>query len=201
MSVDASLVADLRKRTGSGIRDCKKALQECEGDMEKAVEFLRKKGLAAADSKSDRSTTAGRVISYIHDGGQVGVMLELACETDFVANTEQFQELGRDLCMQICAMSPIAVSRDTVDAEVVEKEKEIYREQMKEQLSGKPENVQDKILSGKIDKFFQENTLLEQNFIKDDKATVEGHIKNSIATLKENISVKRFVRFEIGAEG
>ncbi len=198
MSVNTSLISDLRKRTGCGIKDCKKALTECDGDLEKAVEFLRKKGLAAADSKSGRSTDAGKVFSYIHAGGQVGVLLELGCETDFVANTEQFETLGKDICMHICAASPVAVTRENMPADVVETEKGIYREQMKDQLEGKPENIQDKILTGKMDKFFKDSVLMEQLFVKDDSQTIEDLIKLQISTLKENINLKRFSRFGIG---
>ena len=200
MSITGSMISELRERTGSGIKDCKKALTENNGDMEKAVEFLRKKGLAAADSKTGRSTNSGRVFSYIHSNGSAGVLLELACETDFVANTEQFQELGRDLCLQVCAMNPVAVKKEDVPQEKIDAEKAIYREQMKDRLEGKKPEVQDKMLSGKLDKFLKEIALMEQSFVKDEKQTIEELVKNSIATLKENIAVKRFARFRIGEE-
>lgn len=199
MSVTASQVAELRKRTDCGMRDCKKALDECSGDMEKAVEWLRKKGLSSASSKSGRSTNAGRVFSYIHSNGQVGVLLELACETDFVANTEQFQELGKNLCMHICASSPTALRREDVPKELVEKEKEIMREQMKDNLEGKSEEMQEKILDGKMNRFYKENALMEQMYVKDDKKSIEDVVKEGIGTLKENISLNRFQRFQIGA--
>jgi len=197
--MDLKQVAELRARTSCGIKDCKKALQECDGDIDKAIEYLRKKGLATAGKVSGRATNAGRVFSYIHQGGQVGVLLEISCETDFVANTEEFQQLGQNLCLQICAMMPAAVSREQVTEEAIEKEKSIYREQLKEQLEGKPEKVQENILSGKIEKFFAESMLLDQQYIKsENKQKVSDIIKESIATLKENISVKRFARFQIG---
>ena len=196
--IPTTLVKELRNLTGCGIKDCKKALIESDGDIEKSVEYLRKKGLADAAKKSGRGTNAGRVISYIHAGGQVGVLLELDCETDFVANTEDFQDLGKDLCMQICAMNPIAVNREEISAEVIEKEKNIYREQMQEALKGKPASVQDKILDGKLKKFYQESVLIEQAFVKEESRTVEDIIKEKIGTIKENITVKRFVRFQVG---
>lgn len=199
MSVTAAQVAELRKITDSGMRDCKKALDECDGDIDKAVEWLRKKGLSAAGNKSGRSTNAGRVFSYIHSNGQIGVMVELACETDFVANTEQFQELGKNLCMHVCAASPSALKREEVPAELVEKEKEIMREQMKDSLAGKPEEMQEKIITGKMNRFYKENALMEQMYVKDDKKSIEDVIKEGIGTLKENITLNRFQRFQIGA--
>lgn len=192
---NGALIRELRERTGCGIKDCRNALQEHDNDIEKAIAHLRKKGLADADKKSGRSTEAGFVFNYVHSGGQIGVIVELNCETDFVAKNDLFQEFGRDLCMQICAMSPVAVSRDQVSEEDINKEREIYREQIKD----KPENVQDKIIDGKIDKYFKENVLLEQGFIKEEKRTVEEVMKEKIATLKENISIKRFARFQIGS--
>jgi len=199
MSVTASQVAQLRKMTDCGMRDCKKALDECAGDIDKAVEWLRKKGLSAAASKSNRSTNAGRIFSYIHSTGTVGVLVELACETDFVANTEQFQELGKNLCMHICATAPAALKREDIPAELVEKEKEIMREQMKDSLEGKSEEMQEKIITGKMNRFYKENALLEQMYVKDDKKSIEDVIKEGIATLKENITLNRFQRFQIGA--
>lgn len=199
MSVTASQVAQLRKMTDCGMRDCKKALDECAGDIDKAVEWLRKKGLSSAASKSDRSTNAGRIFSYIHSNGTVGVLLELACETDFVANTEQFQELGKNLCMHVCATSPAALRREDIPTELVEKEKEIMREQMKDSLEGKSEEMQEKIISGKMNRFYKENALMEQMYVKDDKKSIEDVIKEGIATLKENITLNRFQRFQIGA--
>ena len=195
MGIPTSLVKELRDQTSCGIKDCKKALEEANGDLEKAVALLRKKGLSDAAKKSGRGTNAGRVISYIHAGGQVGVMLELNCETDFVANTDPFQELGKDLCMQICAMNPIVVKREDISAEIIEKEKDIYREQIKD----KPAHAQEKIIEGKLAKFYKENVLLEQPFVKDEKRTVEDILKDAIATIKENLTVARFSRFQIGS--
>lgn len=195
MASSTSLVRDLRERTGCGIKDCRKALAECNDDIEKAIEMLRKKGLADAAKKSSRGTNAGRVISYIHAGGQIGVLLELNCETDFVANTDEFQSLGKDLCMQICAMSPLVVQREDISEEVINREKEIYKEQIQ---GKKPEKVVENIIKGKLEKYYKENVLLEQAFVKDDKRSVEDFIKENIATLKENITIKRFVRFQIG---
>lgn len=200
MSVSAAQVAELRKITDSGMRDCKKALTECDGNMDKAVEWLRKKGLSAAGNKTGRSTNAGRVFSYIHSNGLIGVLVEVACESDFVANTEQFQTLGKDLCMHVCAAAPTALKREDVPSELVEKEKEIMREQMKKQLDGKPEEMKTKIIEGKMNRFYKENVLLEQAFIKDDKKTIDDVVKETIGTLKENISLNRFSRFQIGAK-
>jgi elongation factor Ts len=194
MGVSNSLIKDLRERTGCGIMDCKNALDANECDLEKAIEYLRKKGLADASKKVGRGTNAGRIISYIHAGGQIGVMLELNCETDFVANTDKFQELGKELCMHICAMSPVACKREDIPADIIAREKEIYLEQIKD----KPAAAQEKIVQGKLDKFFKDNVLLEQMFVKDDKRTVEEIIKENIGTIKENISVARFARFQIG---
>ena len=198
MGIPTTLVKELRELTGCGIKDCKKALSENDGDLEKAIEYLRKKGLADASKKTGRGTNAGRIISYIHAGGQVGVLLELNCETDFVANTDQFQELGKNLCMQVCAMSPITVRREDIPTEIIEKEKDIYREQMQDALKNKPANVQDKIIEGKLKKFYQESVLLEQAFVKEEGKTVEEMIKEQIGVIKENITVKRFVRFQVG---
>ena len=198
MSSNSSLVAQLREKTGCGIKDCKFALDECKGDLEKAIEYLRKKGLASAGAKSGRATNAGRVVSYIHSNGQIGVLVELNCETDFVANTDIFQELGKDLCMHICAMKPIALDRQSLPKEIVEKEKEIYQEQMKTQLKDKPPEAQEKILVGKLDKFYKDFLLMEQLFVKDDKKSGEEIIKEKIATLKENITIKRFARYQLG---
>lgn len=200
MSVSAAQVAELRKITDSGMRDCKKALTECDANMDKAVEWLRKKGLSAAGNKTGRSTNAGRVFSYIHSNGLIGVLVEVACESDFVANTEQFQTLGKDLCMHVCAAAPTALKREDVPSELVEKEKEIMREQMKKQLDGKPEEMKTKIIEGKMNRFYKENVLLEQAFIKDDKKTIDDVVKETIGTLKENISLNRFSRFQIGAK-
>ncbi len=194
--ITAQMIKELREKTGAGIVDCKKALQEANGDMEKAVEILRKKGAAKAAKKADRVTAEGLVVSYIHAGGKVGVLLELNCETDFVARTEDFKNLGHEIAMQIAAMSPEYVSKEDVPAEVIEKEKEILREQAL--AEGKPEHIVEKIVEGRLNKFFSEKCLLEQPWIKDDSKTVGDLVKEYITKLGENIKVKRFCRFEVG---
>jgi elongation factor Ts len=196
MDITAKMVKELRERTNAGMMDCKKALTECGGDMDKAAEYLRKKGIAAAAKKEGRQTSQGIVDAYIHPGGRVGVLVEVACETDFVARTEDFQTLVHNIAMHIAAAAPLAISRDEVDAELVEKEREIYRAQMREQ--GKPENIIDKIVEGKIDKYYSEVCLLEQKFVKDPEMTIENYLKSVIGKLRENMVIKRFARYEIG---
>lgn len=198
MAVTAADVKTLREQTGAGMMDCKKALTECGGDMDKAVDFLRKKGLAAAAKKADRLASEGAVGSYIHAGGKIGVLLEVNCETDFVAKTDEFQELVKDICMHIAAASPLWVSRDEVPADVLEREKEIYRDQARS--SGKPENILDKITEGKLEKFYGDTCLQEQVFVKDPdgKQKVKDLITEKIAKIGENISIRRFVRYQLG---
>jgi elongation factor Ts len=196
MEITAEMVKSLRQQSGAGIMECKNALKESNGEVEGAVTFLRKKGLAKADKKADRETSEGNVSTYIHPGSKIGVMAELLCETDFVASTTDFQQLGRDICMHIAASKPRFVSRDEVTEDILEKEKEIYAAQARD--SGKPEKIIDKIVVGKMDKFYEENCLLEQKFIKDSDCTVQDLIKQKIATLGENILVGNFCRFEIG---
>ncbi len=196
MSVDAKLVKTLREMTGAGILECKKALEETNGNLEEAVELLRKRGIAKAAKKAGRETKEGLIHAYIHAGGRVGVLLELNCETDFVARNETFKELANELALQIAAMRPQYVSRDTVPKEVIEKEGEIAREAAL--AEGKPEHIAEKIAEGKVEKFLKEVCLLEQPYIKDDKKTVEDLIKEYIAKLGENIQVRRFTRYEIG---
>lgn len=196
MEINAKLVKELREATGCGMMDCKKALAECEGDMEKAGEYLRKKGIASAAKKEGRATSQGIVGSYIHMGGKVGVLVEVACETDFVARTEAFQEFVHNVAMHIAAARPVAVSRDEVDGTLVEKEKEIYAAQMREQ--GKPEAMIDKIVVGKVDKYYSDVALLEQKYVKDPDMTIEDYLKSVIGALGENMAIKRFARFEIG---
>jgi len=191
-------VKELREKTGAGIMECKKALQECKGDLEKAVEVLRKKGLAAAAKKAGRSTKEGLIDAYIHMGGKIGVLIEVNCETDFVARTPEFQALVHLLAMQVAASSPLYVKREDVPQEVIEKERKIYREQALEQ--GKPEKVVDKIVEGKLNKFYQEVCLLEQPFIKEPEKSVSQLIAEYIAKLGENIQVRRFVRFQLGGD-
>ncbi len=194
--ITSAMIKELRDKTQAGMMDCKKALQETGGDMEKAVEFLRKKGMASAGKKMGRSASEGIISTYIHSNNKIGVLLELNCETDFVARNADFQDLARELCMQVAASNPLYVSPDDVPPEEIAKEKEIYKEQMQE--SGKPENVIDKIVEGKINKYYTEICLLEQEYIKDPKMVIKELIKNKIATYGENISVNRFTRYQIG---
>jgi len=196
MDITAKMVADLRKQTNAGMMDCKKALKECDGDMEKSADFLRKKGIAKASSKSGRTTANGLCEAYIHPGGQVGVLLEVNCETDFVARTDEFKAFVHDVAMHIAAAMPQSLDRDSVDAALVEKEAEIYRAQMKEE--GKPDNIIDKIVQGKIDKFYSEVCLLEQKFVKDPDMTIQDLVNSRIGSLGENMEIKRFVRYQIG---
>jgi elongation factor Ts len=194
--ITGEMIKELREKTLAGMLDCKKALTECSGDMDKAVEHLRKKGLASADKKMGRSAKEGIVASYIHTNSKIGVLLELNCETDFVARNSEFKDLAKEICMQIAAANPQFVNIEDVPADLLEKEREIYKSQLRE--SGKPENVLDKIVDGKVNKFYSDVCLVEQEFIKDPKVTIKDMIKNKIATIGENISVGRFTRFQIG---
>lgn len=194
--ITSAMIKELREKTQAGMMDCKKALQENDGDMDKSVEYLRKKGLASADKKMGREASEGIVASYIHSNNKVGVLLELRTVTDFVARNDDFHQLAKELCMQVAAAMPEYVSAEDVPEEVVAKEKEIYREQMKD--SGKPDNVIEKIIEGKLKKFFSEVCLLEQNYIKDDKVVIKDLIKEKVATYGENIEVGRFTRYQIG---
>ncbi len=196
MSVDAKTVKTLRDKTGAGMMDCKKALAETGGDMEKAIISLREKGIASASQKSGRATREGRVVSYIHPGDKLGVLLEVNCETDFVARGEQFIEFTRDIAMHIAAATPRYLTKDEIPADVLEQERSIYRTQALNE--GKPENIVDKIVEGRISKFAAEVCLLDQPFVKDDKVKISDFIKNGIATFGENISIARFARFKIG---
>jgi elongation factor Ts len=198
MAISAQTVKELRERTGLGMMDCKKALTETDGDMEKAVDWLRKKGALKAAKREGRATSEGRVGSYVHMTGKIGVLLELKCESDFVAKTEQFAALLKDLCMHIAAANPLYTTREDVPPEVVEKEKDIYMTQARE--SGKPDKILEKIADGRLTKFYEENCLLEQGFVKDPDKKIEDYIKDVIAQLGENITVGRFVRFQLGAE-
>jgi elongation factor Ts len=195
-AISAKMVQELRGKTGAGIMDCKRALTETDGDIEKAVEALRKKGLAAAAKKAGRTTSEGLIASYIHSGGRIGVLVEVNCETDFVARTEQFQQLVKDITMHIAAANPSYLKRDDVPSGVLAKEREIYRAQFLD--SGKPENVIDKIVDGKIDKYFSEVCLYEQAFIKDTEKTIQQLVTETIAQLGENINIRRFTRFALG---
>ncbi len=194
--VTSAMIKELRDKTQAGMMDCKKALNETGGDLDKAVEFLRKKGLASADKKMGKEATEGIITSYIHGNNKIGVLLELKTVTDFVARNENFQELGHEIAMHIAAAAPLYTSREDVPAEVVEKEKEIYKEQMAN--SGKPENVIDKIVEGKLEKFYSEVCLLEQEFIKENKLKIKDLIREKISTFGENIEIGKFSRFQIG---
>ena len=196
MEVSASMVKELREKSGAGMMDCKKALAETGGDMDKAFDFLRQKGLAAAAKKADRMASDGAVGAYVHAGGKIGVLVEINCETDFVARTAEFQTLLKDIAMQIAAANPRCVRREEVAARDLDKEREIYRQQALEQ--GKPEKVVDRIIEGKIDKFYSEVCLLEQSFIKDPDKKVLDVVNDAIARLGENIQVRRFARFSLG---
>jgi elongation factor Ts len=194
--VTAQMVKELRERTGAPMMDCKTALTETQGDIEQAVDFLRKKGLAAAAKKAGRIAAEGAVGSYIHGGGKLGVLVEVNCETDFVARTDEFQELVRDIAMHIAAAEPRFVRREEVTQDVLDKEREIFREQAA--ASGKPANVVEKIVTGKMEKYYGEFVLLEQDFVKDQDKTVGQMITEKIAKIGENIQVRRFVRFKLG---
>ena len=194
--IDATMVKELRERTGAGMMDCKRALAEVEGNMEKAIEFLREKGLAAANKKAGRSTSEGVVEAYIHGGGRIGVLVEINCETDFVAKNADFRALAKDVAMQIAAQNPQYVSSEDVPVSVIEKEKEILRAQALNE--GKPEKIVDKMVEGRIEKYFAEVCLLEQPFIREGDITVKEYVQSKVATLGENISIRRFTRFQMG---
>jgi elongation factor Ts len=196
MAVSADAVKQLREQTGAGIMDCKAALAESNGNFEKAVEWLRKKGAASAQKKVGRATNEGVIEAYIHPGSRLGVLIEVNCETDFVAKTDDFKNLARDLAMQVAASSPRFVRREEVPADVLEKEMEIYRTQA--QNEKKPVNVTERIAQGKLEKFYQEVVLLEQSFIKDPNRTVKQLVTDVIAKLGENITIRRFMRFQLG---
>ncbi len=196
VDISASQVKDLRAVTGAGVLDCKKALQETGGDLDKAAEFLRTQGLADAQKKAGRSTNEGLIDSYIHMNGKIGVLLEINCETDFVARTEQFQGLAHDLCMQVAAADPSYVDREEVPEEIVQQERRILMDQAKGE--GKPEEIAEKIVQGRLEKFFSQICLVDQAFIKDPDRTVEELIKEHVATLGENIQVCRFTRYALG---
>jgi elongation factor Ts len=196
MEVSAATVKDLRDKTGAGMMDCKKALTECGGDLNKAVDYLRQKGLAAAAKKASRVATDGAVGAYVHPGGKIGVLVELNCETDFVARTAEFQTLLKDLAMQIAAANPRYIRAEDVPAGDLEKERQIYRQQALD--TGKPEKVIEKIVEGKMERFYSEVCLLEQSFIKDPDLKMGEVLTNAIARLGENIQVKRFTRYHLG---
>lgn len=196
MSLDMDAVKELRARTGAGVLDCKKALSECGGDVEKAVDYLREKGLAKAAKKVGRTAAQGLVFSYIHTNGKIGVLVELNCETDFVARTDEFQKLGHEIAMQIAAANPLYVSPEEVPAGDLEREKEVYRNQALEE--GKPAHIVDKIAEGRVNKFYEETCLLEQNYIRDPDRKIKDMVIENIAKMGENIVVRRFARYSIG---
>lgn len=198
MAISATAVKELRAKTGAGIMDCKEALKENGGDLEQAAGWLRQKGISKAEKKASRETSEGRVGSYIHMGGRVGVLVEINCETDFVAKTDEFDALVNDVAMQIAAMNPTYVSRDAVPQEKIDAELAGYKAAAIEE--GKPENIADKIAQGKVDKYFQAQCLLEQQYIKDDKKTINDLLQETIAKTGENMRIKRFARFDL-AEG
>ncbi|MFD2670071.1 translation elongation factor Ts [Marinicrinis sediminis] len=196
MAVNASAVKELREKTGAGMLDCKKALEEAEGNIDKAIEVLREKGLSAAANKAGRAATEGAVASYIHAGGRIGVLVEINCETDFVAKNEGFQEFVRDIAMHIAASNPKFVRREEVPQAELDKEREILRTQALNE--GKPEKIVDKMVDGRMNKYYEEYCLLEQSFVKDPDKTVAELVNEKISTIGENISIRRFVRYELG---
>ena len=198
MSISATAVKELREISGAGMMDCKNALSEASGNLDKAMDILRKSGIAKAQKKSGRSTKEGMLYSYIHPGSKLGVLIEINCETDFVAKTDDFTNLNKDLAMHIAASAPISVKREDISLDVLEREKDIYADQARQ--SGKPDNIIDKMIEGRINKFYQENVLLEQAFVKDPDKTVQDVITDTIAKLGENIVVSRFVRFQLGEQ-
>ena len=196
--ITAKAVQELRKKTGLGMMDCKKALQETDGDSEKAVEHLRKQGMSAVEKRAGRDASDGLIESYIHQGSRLGVLVEVNCETDFVARTDDFQIFAKDIAMHIAASQPLAVDRESIPAEAVEKEKAIFLEQAKNE--GKPENIAEKIVEGRLEKYYQENCLLEQVFVKNPDQTIDELITELTAKIGEKISVRRFERFVLGGE-
>ena len=198
MTITTKMVKDLRDKTQAGMMDCKKALENTNGDMEKAIDLLRQKGLAVAAKRANRATSEGVVATYIHAGGKLGVMVELGCETDFVAKNEDFREFAKDIAMHIAAANPISISRDEVPAAVVAREKDIFIQQALE--SGKPEAIIEKMVTGKIEKFLAEVALLEQKFVKNPDLSIQDLLNELIGKMGENISLKRFSRFQVGVE-
>lgn len=198
MEITSTMVKELRTKTGAGMMDCKEALASVDGDFEKAIDFLRKKGLSAATKRSSKAAKDGTIASYIHMGGRIGVMVEVNCETDFVAKTDDFQSMARDIAMHVAASNPLYVRSDEIAADVLEREKEIYRSQLREEK--KPEKIWDKIIEGKLKKYYEDVCLVEQKFIKNQDLTVGTLISNMIAKTGENIIIRRFARFQLGEE-
>ncbi len=198
MTITSKMVKDLRDKTQAGMMDCKKALEKTDGDMEKAVDLLRQKGLMVAAKRAGRATSEGVIETYIHAGGKLGVMVELGCETDFVAKNDGFRQVAKDIAMHIAAANPLAVSREEVAAEAIAREKEIYVQQALD--AGKPQAIAEKMVSGKIEKFLAEVVLLEQKFVKNPDITIQDLLTELVGRIGENISVKRFARFQVGVE-
>ncbi|MFA5284190.1 MAG: translation elongation factor Ts [Smithellaceae bacterium] len=198
MEITSTMVKELRTKTGAGMMDCKEALAAVDGDFEKAIDFLRKKGLSAATKRSSKTAKDGTIASYIHMGGRIGVMVEINCETDFVAKTADFQTMARDIAMHIAASNPLYVRPDEIDADALNREKEIYRSQLREEK--KPEKIWDKIIEGKLKKYYEDVCLVEQKFVKNQDITVGTLISNMIAKTGENIVLRRFARFQLGEE-
>jgi elongation factor Ts len=196
--ISAAMVKELREKSGAGIMDCKTALAECDGDLEKAVDFLRKKGIATAAKRAGRATSEGTVQSYIHLGGKIGVMVEVNCETDFVAKTDDFNEFAKNIAMHIAATNPVGIVAEDVPADVVEREREIYKAQVLEM--GKPQQMVEKIAEGKLNKFFKENCLMNQQYVKEPDKTIADYLNEVIAKTGEKITIKRFARFQIGTD-
>ena len=194
--ISAGMVKELRQKTGSGIMDCKKALAECGGDLEKALAFLRKKGLATAQRRSGRETSEGVVKSYIHMGGKIGVMVEVNCESDFVAKTDDFRDFAKNIAMHIAAMNPLGMNPEDISVELIEREREIFRDQAREM--GKPEKMLEQIVDGKVNKFYKDSCLMSQPYVKDPKLTIADLLNEVIAKIGENIKIKRFARFQLG---
>jgi elongation factor Ts len=197
-AISAELVKQLREKTGAGVMDCKQALTESDGELDKAVEFLRKKGLATAAKRAGRATSEGTIQSYIHMGGKLGVMVEVSCETDFVAKNEDFQDFARNMAMHIAASNPLGIGPEDIPQDVLDKEKEIYRAQAAE--TGKPDNIVDKITEGKLSKFVKDNCLMNQPYVRNPDITVADLLNELIAKIGENITIKRFARFQVGDE-
>ena len=197
-TISASMVKELREKSGAGMMDCKAALTECGGDLEKAVDFLRKKGIATAAKRAGRATSEGTIQSYIHMGGKIGVMVEVNCETDFVAKTDDFKAFAKNIAMHVAATSPVGIVQEDVPQEVIDREREIYRAQVLEM--GKPEQMVDKIAEGKLNKFFKENCLMNQQYVKEPDKSIADYLNEVIAKTGEKITIKRFARFQIGAE-
>jgi len=198
VEINAQMIKQLRTRTNAGVMDCKEALTEAGGDLEKAVDFLRKKGVAMALKRAGRETSQGMIQSYIHTGGKIGVLVEVNCETDFVAKTDEFKEFVKNLAMHIAATKPLGISSEDISEEVIQREKEIYRAQAEEM--GKPEKILDKIVQGKMEKFCKESCLLDQQYVKDPDITIQDWIHDIVTKTGENITVRRFVRYQLGGE-